>query len=272
MSEPLHPTDALQDALDGRLDAEALAALDEHLATCAQCRRELDALRWTKAQLAASRTVLDVPDDVTARLRRALDDEDRGTRSRGSSPASVDRQAPRVWRWIAGAAAAAAIIAVIWIGGRRIVGETPPAEAAAAFRGFVSGEIPLSIETPDPKSLEIQLNAAGLGFQSRVFDFGMMNYRLTGGGVHRLAGRRSAAFVYRGPDSRALVCQMYEGSVRDLPSPAQRRTNEGIEFSVYREGDLTIVFWQEGPIVCVLVADGDPEAAVKLAFAKAVKV
>lgn len=272
MSEPLHPTDALQDALDGRLDAEARAALDAHLATCAQCRRELDALGWTKAQLAAASRVQDVPEDLDAQIRRALDVEDRAARSQGSTGGGTDRRAPRVSRWIGWAAAAAAIVVVIWIGGRRIVGETPPEEASAMFRAFVTGSLPLGIETADPKALEAQLNTAGLGFQARVFDFGMMNYRLAGGGVHRLAGRRSALFAYRGPDARALVCQMYEGSVQDLPAPTQRRVNDGIEFSVYREGELTIVFWQEGQIVCVLVADGDPEAAVKLAFAKAVRI
>jgi hypothetical protein len=32
------------------------------------------------------------------------------------------------------------------------------------------------------------------------------------------------------------------------------------------------VFWQEGDVLCVLVADGDTEAAIRLAYAKAVKV
>jgi hypothetical protein len=65
---------------------------------------------------------------------------------------------------------------------------------------------------------------------------------------------------------------MYEGQVAALPPPAERRTNDGIEFLVYRDGDVTVVFWQEGEIACALAANGDPEAAVRLAFAKAVKV
>ena len=35
-----------------------------------------------------------------------------------------------------------------------------------------------------------------------------------------------------------------------------------------REG-LTTVFWQEGPVVCVLVSDTDAETVIQLAFDKA---
>jgi hypothetical protein len=65
---------------------------------------------------------------------------------------------------------------------------------------------------------------------------------------------------------------MYEGRTSALPAPAERRRQNDIDFLVYREGGLTFVFWQEGDVVCVLVADGDSESAIQLAFAKAVKV
>ncbi len=35
---------------------------------------------------------------------------------------------------------------------------------------------------------------------------------------------------------------------------------------------LTVVFWQEGAVTCVLTSDISPEEVVQLAFAKAVKV
>lgn len=100
----------------------------------------------------------------------------------------------------------------------------------------------------------------------------MMNYSLIGGGVHRFQEQPSALFAYRSADGRAVVCQMYEGEVTELPEPAERRRQNDIDFLVYRKGDLTIVFWEEGDVLCVLVADGDSESAIRLAFAKAVKV
>jgi hypothetical protein len=65
---------------------------------------------------------------------------------------------------------------------------------------------------------------------------------------------------------------MYLGAVNDLRPPVERRTNEGIEFLVYREGDGTVVFWQpaDGRVVCTLAANADPETAVRVAFAKAI--
>jgi hypothetical protein len=108
--------------------------------------------------------------------------------------------------------------------------------------------------------------------KSRVFDLAMMGYGVAGARVHVVAGRPSALFTYRGPGGEVLLCQMYEGELAELPPGAGRRTHDGIEFLIYRRSDLTLVFWQEGDVVCVLVFDIGSEAVVALAFAKAVKV
>jgi len=65
----------------------------------------------------------------------------------------------------------------------------------------------------------------GIDFRTRVFDLGMMQYRLVGGRIHRFAGRPSALFAYRGPEGRDLVCQMYEGGSRSAPK--RDRSEEG---------------------------------------------
>jgi hypothetical protein len=104
-----------------------------------------------------------------------------------------------------------------------------------------------------------------------VFDLGMMQYQLVGGGVHRLGNRASALFAYRGPGGD-LVCQMYQGRLSALPRPDDVRTQNGIRFQVYRRGARTLVFWQEGEVVCVLASDADAEEVIQLAYAKAVKV
>jgi len=99
-----------------------------------------------------------------------------------------------------------------------------------------------------------------------------MQYTAVGGQVRDLDGRPSALFVYRGPDGQALVCQMYEGRTGDLPRPARRLSRNGIDFLVYEREGLTLVFWQEGDVVCVLTGEGDPQTVVDLAIAKAMKV
>jgi anti-sigma factor RsiW len=266
-----HPLDALHDAIDGRLDQAGQARLDAHLAVCDACRREWMVLQRVKAQVgAAMRSEEDdeMPADLEARLRRSLDAEDQRQNVNEQPAAS---RSP--WRWAGWAAAAAAMLAltIVW-SERRPPVVVAPLEVAADFRQYAAGTLPVDLVTTEVATLERQLVGAGLGFDVRVFDFGMMDFQLAGGGVHQVSGQRSALFAYRGPDALRLLCQMYEGQVAALPPPTERRTNDGIEFLVYRDGDVTVVFWQEGEIACALAANGDPEAAVKLAFAKAVKV
>jgi anti-sigma factor RsiW len=261
-----HPIGALQDAVDNRLSAADRAALDAHLAGCEACRRELDALEWVKQQTGGpARAAVDVPGDLEAGIRGVLDAEDAAA---APAPAASSRSRARLFApWLA---AAAVLAIVVWIATRPVAGDVP-ALVASDFRSFGAGTLALEIETAEPPALESHLARSGLGFPARVFDFGMMDYRLVGGGRHRVADTPSALFAYSGPAALRMLCQMYAGRVADLPAPDERRTNDGIEFLVYRVADVTLVFWQEGAIVCVLAANGDAEAAVKLAFAKAVR-
>ena len=273
MSDPhTHPVDALHDAIDGRLDEHDRAALEAHLLACETCRRELALLSEMKRRFGVRMREDEavVPADLEARLRLSLDTEDE-RRAQEATSGSTEAGGSG-WRWIGWTAAAAAVLALTIIWSERRPGPSPPAEVAADFRRFTIETLPLDHLTGDVADLERRLSGTSLGFTARVFDFGMMDYRLTGGGQHQVAGEASALFAYAGPDSLRLLCQMYVGRVGSLPSPTERRTNDGIEFLIYRDNEVTVVFWQEGDVVCALAANGDPEAAVRLAFAKAVKV
>lgn len=266
MSDPSrHPSDLLLDAVDGRLHHEALASLEVHVALCEQCRRELDALQWTKAHVGLVGRATEVPIDLGARARRWLDEE--GDRSAPGAPVPERR---RAMAWIAAAAAAAAVIAgILWLQGGDAVGA--PDAAASHLRAFQAGALSLELESSDPEALEAHLRATRAP-ASRVYDFGMMGYTLAGVRTHALGDSASAVAAYRGPDGQALLCEMYVGRVETLPPPAERRTHNDIDFLVYRVGEVTVVFWQEGVIVCVLAGAGEPEAIIALAFAKAIEI
>ena len=111
----------------------------------------------------------------------------------------------------------------------------------------------------------------GLGYRTRVFDFGMMGFRLVGGAVRRVGGGQSALFAYQGGSAGRVLCQMYEGSTSDLPPADEERETNQIRFRVYRRGSVTLVFWQEGPVACALASDADPQGVFDLAVAKAVR-
>ena len=256
---------ALQDFLDGRLDAVRQAEARLHLQGCPQCRAQLEALRWVRDVALKQLPGEEVPPTLTGRVAAALDAADQRARPAAS------RTFGRRWRRWAGAGAlltaAALILLLVW---------PPRADLADAvvrdFAGYSSGGLALDLRSSDSEAVESLFIAGGIDFPTRVFDLGMMQYRLVGGRVHRLRNRASALFTYQGPGGRHLVCQMYEGRLADLPPPDDVRQHDGIRFQVYRAGELTLVFWQEGSVVCVLVSDADYEVVIQLAYAKAVKV
>jgi anti-sigma factor RsiW len=165
--------------------------------------------------------------------------------------------------------AAAAVLAVLLWRATQVDFVEAAAEDLAQVR---AGALSMDLETADPAALERYFAETGLSFPTRVFDFGMMGYQLVGGRQNRIEGRSSALFAYRNEDGQIIVCEMYEGRLEELSVADEERENEGIRFRIYRVGDVTLVFWQEGEVVCVLTSYGDPEEAIQLAFAKAVRV
>ena len=261
-----HFGEELQDFLDHRLDEARAAHLAGHLESCAQCRRELEALRWVRDEALRPLAEEDLPPGLAGRVAFALD------------AISAEKRLGRVRRlWagpnrpaLAGTLLAIAAVLLLFVGR----GRTPslPVSVAQDFAAYSDGRLRLAVESRIPATIEEYFVRNGITFSTRVFDLGMMGYDLAGGRVHRGGWGRSpsALFAYRGADGRLLVCQMYEGAVADLPPPAETRQNNGITFHVHRVEGATLVFWQEGGVVCVLASDADPETVIQLAYAKAV--
>jgi anti-sigma factor RsiW len=258
MTDARHYAEELQDLLDGRLAEPLRSHVSTHVDSCSRCQRELAALRWTKDEIARHRHDEDLPEELAARVRASLATEDRRSRRM-----KVPRRA-----WIMGAIAAAALLVVFFRGHK----SSPLPYIAADFLAYDTGALTLAMQSGDPRTVEAYFARNGIDFPTHVYDLGMMQYRLTGGHVHRLAGRPSALFAYRGPSDTSLVCQMYEGSLDELPATDDVREHNGITFRVYRADDVTMVFWEEGEMVCVLASDAAPESVVQLAFAKAMGV
>ena len=261
-----HLGDEIQDYLDGRLDQPNRARVEEHLSTCAQCRREIGALRWVKTDALGRLPTQEVPDALASRVRATLDGVD--TEERGDGREARGSRPPL--RWAAAGALVVAAALVLFLVSRPTSASLPEL-VARDFVAQASGRVPLEVTSRDPRVIEAFFARSGIGFPTRVFDLGMMRYDLIGGRVHSLGGRVSALWVYRGADGQLLVCQMYQGTVAALPPADETRKNNGITFLVHREGNITVVFWQEGDVVCVLASNAAPEAVIQLAYAKAKK-
>ena len=260
---PRHFKDELQDWLDGRLDAATCDEVERHLDTCAECRREYEAVAWTKRE-AKRLPARETPAELRDNILRALRAE--------SSPANVIAPPPSFWKQrlrpllaVAAVVMLAAVLASLWFLKRPSL----PEIAAHDFVAYRAQQLALELSTRDVKQMETYFAEHGVAFNTRVFDLGMMKYELVGGRVQQPGRAPRALFVYRGPDNQKLVCQMFTGQVSTLPKGATRRENKGIQFHIYQSGGVTAAFWQEGAVVCVLVSDIAPEEVVQLAFAKA---
>ncbi len=264
-----HLGEAIQDLLDGRLDEAERAQAQAHLQACPRCRRELESLRRVKEAVATHAARQPVPARLSEAIAQTLDREDLRARAVTSHRRWSVR--PKLqWALGFGLAAMAAFASVLlWIA-RAPAGL--PAAVVQDFAAFRAGGLSLDLRTEEPRDLERFFAARGIGFETRVFDLGMMNYRVVGGRIHKLQGRPSALFVYQGPGDARLLCQMYEGRLDELPPAREALEHNGIAFRVYRQDGLTAVFWPEGKVMCVLVSDLDPGEVIRLAFAKAVPV
>jgi len=253
-----HPRDSLQDLLDGRLTTGQSQEVGAHLASCSRCRAELESLRALGTLLQRARSA---PEDSAfdARLRAALDTQDRAT------------GAPRLGRsrrWLVGAGAAAAAVLLLFFVAREPAPEGLPAAALAEFENLREDRLAVTHRDVGAVELRESLERDGLSFALRVLDLGAMGWRLDGGRVSSLDGRTSGLLVYRDAAGRLVLCEMLEGRLHELPKGAAFEAG-GISFLVYRRGDVTAIFWAEGPVLCALVSDL-PEAELRqLAIAKA---
>ena len=259
MTDMHPPAEEIQDLLDGRLEAERRTGVEAHVARCAVCRGELEALRRAR-DAAAWLPALEQGSAWASRLGGMLDLEDRrATRVR------------RVRRFVLPAAAVLVAVAgtVLILESRAPV--DLPGAALRSFLDYRRTAFVLDTASADAPALEGYFGRHGIAFPTRVFDLGMMGYGLVGARVHTIGRRPSALFVYRRSDGQPLVCQMYEGTLSELPSGGELREHDGITFRVFQRNGATLVFWEEGAVVCVLVSAAPPEEVVQLAYAKARK-
>jgi len=253
-----HPSDDLHRLLDGRLDPARAAQVEAHVAGCPRCQREVEAIRQVKSALRDHLPEVPVPEEVAARVRAV---------AAGAVP--LRRRFPMPARVAAAAVLALAAVLVIAIT-RTHSGPSPDViqAVAADFREYRSGAMSLGRQTDDAAELEQYFRQEQVPFPTPVFEFGAMYFSLTGGRVIEDGGPR-ALFAYQGAGGDRMICEMYAGVTGDLPPAAEVREYNGVQLYVYRLGGLTLVFWQDGEVVCVLVMDGDPEQAILFARVKA---
>jgi anti-sigma factor RsiW len=270
MSQPPPYDERLDAYLNGQLSEPERRSLEADLETSVTLRRELEVLRATRELLREALPDAALPEGLETRLRAALDAEDHA-REAPAAPASAlpHRELGRrsVTRWALAASLLLAVLATLsWL----VVRPRGPADvvAAALLEHERGPAVRPSLTATTAEAVEARWQAARIGFPVRVLDLQAMGIFLAGGDAARLQGRLAARTDYRGGNKR-YTCWMYEGRVDDLPPPDERRREGPFEFSIYRRGPTTLVFWQEGTVVCAFVGSGDSETVIRLAIGKA---
>ncbi|MBI3448010.1 MAG: hypothetical protein HY049_03695 [Acidobacteria bacterium] len=197
-------------------------------------------------------------ESVTSRVLEALDRED-AARSRSRRHRSM--------RWVAAAAvAAAAVLGVLLL---RPPGPDIVEMFAGDVRDYAAGRVTVAMKTADVRAMEGWFAANGIAFETRVFDLGMMDWTLKGGRIQRHGSGSRALFVYRDGRGRIMICQMYEGSMTALPEGGETRDVRGVRFRIFERSGITVVFWEEGRVACVLGGAIPRAEIMALAVAKA---
>jgi|SRR5580658_2760415 anti-sigma factor RsiW len=221
--------------VDGELDAGNALALEAHVATCADCAAELEAIREVKAQLKAAPLAYNAPQSLLDRLDAAL------TQAVAPPPA---RRGLRVETWVlsgTGAAIAASLaLLAILPSGVSLQSELVDAQARS-----LEAQHLVDVETSDRHTVKPWFNGK-VDFAPPVVDLAPQGYPLVGGRLERIDGRRVAALVFH-RQAHVINLFIWQG---DAPSDPLMQQKDG--YNLIRWGHGGLVFWA--------VSDCDPAA------------
>src|SRR5205814_7224926 len=172
---PKHFRDEIQDLLDNGLDARTRAEVERHVEACTECRREFEALRWTKSFVAKQFAAKAAPSELRENILRALEADDGTERTIAFPPGFHLRKLKPIMAWAA-ALVALGILALILIPKQR----TLPQIVARDFRRYQNQKLTLELHTPDVEQMHASFGTHGLPFTPPAFELSAKTYRLVG--------------------------------------------------------------------------------------------
>src|SRR3954451_3570615 len=100
-TSPKHFKDEIQDLLDNSLDAPKRAEVERHIESCTQCRREFEALRWTKSFAAKQFAAKPAPPELRENILRALEADAGSAKTITRLPGFQTRRLKPILAWTA---------------------------------------------------------------------------------------------------------------------------------------------------------------------------
>ena len=139
-----------------------------------------------------------------------------------------------------------------------------PSDVAADYVAMMAGTLAPEHGIDDPQALSRTLALADPAFAPRIASLGP-EFRLMGGGAHRMRGRPAAVWFYRDRRSELVLAEAFVGTLGDVGTPEHVRSDRRPALHVFYKMTQTLVFWQEGQLVYVLVATLPAERTIALA-------
>jgi anti-sigma factor RsiW len=222
----------VQAAFDGELDAVSAAAIERHVEHCAECRALIEGLKDTRERMRRDLPYLASPGELRTALSRALDTE-AAAEARRTRPPSAWRGRPFWLGTLAGAGAALALSFVVVLLLPLFLTGLPDRLIAAHLESLKGGALTQVVST-DRHTVKPWF-AGRVDVSPVVADFSAQGYRLLGGRVDSIDGRRAAVLVYL-HGAHVVNVFAFMPPHEALPAQASRR---GYHIACWRGGDLS---------------------------------
>jgi anti-sigma factor RsiW len=226
--------------LDQELDLASAMAIDQHLQSCAACKKIYDQHSTLRSAVRQHATYHAAPAGLADRVRADLD------RTAVSTPAKTERprwQWLRFGRWFQLGAAMAATAAVTWTAALQLNGPAQDeliAEQVIAghARSVLTGHL-ADLATSDQHTVKPWLSGK-LDFSPPVMDLTTAGFPLIGGRLDYLDNRPVAALVYR-RDRHLINLFVWPDPKSDRTRPTQTLSKQGYHVLHWRDAGMT--FW-----------------------------
>ena len=228
----------LQGYFDGELSDRRAAEFERHLQHCVHCATELVDLDLLRDRLQLAQLY----EPATASLRRKINAPLHAVAS------TTAASQPRLWHWLAAAAALLFVVMVLGKVGRVFNSDDYQAELAgeivdAHVRSLQAGPI-TGIASNDERMVKDWLDGRA-GFAVPVRDFASEGFALKGGRLDVIEGRAVAVLVYE-RDGRPI--NIFIWRTREPNTSARKGSRQSFRW----------VDWRKGKMEFCAVSDADP--------------
>jgi anti-sigma factor RsiW len=230
--------------LDGELDLVRSLEIEEHLKICPDCAQQLWGQQTLRKAFRSSSLYERAPSSLAVRIRASISHET--AREAGaalqSKPISILSPRPKVWNWLAVAAAILLAALVTWRalpGGRGNSDLVAREIVASHIRSLQPGHL-FDVQSTDQHTVKPWFNGK-LDFSPPVRDLTEEGFPLIGGRLDYIDHRAVAALVY----------QRRQHLINVFIWPADKQTDNNLH-SESRQGYNMVVWERDGMYLCAV--------------------